>query len=750
MKCPVCLNELPDDAFFCSTCKTQVNRELLNSAPTPPPPPPPPPKMPQSERTGQQNPEQMLLNRYQIRRPLKKGGMGAIYEVFDVRLKKTWALKEMMEFFVNESDRTKATERFEREATMLASLSHPNLPRVIDFFEEQGHFYLIMDFIEGEDLQSLIKTHPDSQLPEKAVIDIAISILNILEYLHNLTPPIVYRDIKPANVMVRKNDGSIVLIDFGIARSITSDDTPKTEIGTVGYAPPEQYSGHPIPVSDIYALAATMHELLSGMPPRVPFQFQPLCELIPTINPTLERIIMKALELDPARRWRDAREMKEALQTLCAQPAQLSQQSIPVIAPMLSPHADFQSRIARYDEKDPSTRSLPGLESSELRPHRQTGGDIDRPAPSREEPASMKISNTIQHSQQSQTGSRVPLDIPSQLHGEGVSFVASITGERGLTSGSTSHLSPEKQNALQKLILYTKRFRDRKIIKCHKEPVSCFAFYPGKEMIVTASVNEGIKLLELPGGRVLSSFAENDKGIRTASFSTDGRLIAYNAKPRKVPIVDLKSKFKVSEFEKFDGDPYIITFHPAESVLIMGCLDGEIFVYNYSSQNYSRLKYYKLDLSALVLSGDGNYLVAGHIDGTLNVWDLPQKKLLKTLKRHDSTITSVAFAPNNKIFISSSSDGVMHLWSCQKLIQIRTLKSNTGGITSVVFVHDNPYICTSSEDRTIRFWDLPDGELNVILEKMPEEMTQIGYGLYNLSNFFAASMKNGELITWTL
>lgn len=676
--------------------------------------------------------------------------MGAIYEVFDVRLKKTWALKEMMEFFVNDSDRTKATERFEREATMLASLSHPNLPRVIDFFEEQGHFYLIMDFIEGEDLQSLIKTYPQSKLPKKVVLNVAISILNILEYLHNLTPPIVYRDIKPANIMVKSNDGSIVLIDFGIARSITADDTPKTEIGTVGYAPPEQYSGHPIPVSDIYALAATMHELLSGMPPRVPFQFQPLCELISDINPTLDRIIMKALELEPGRRWRDAREMREALETLCAQPAHSSQTALPVIAPMLPPHGDFQSRLLRYDERDPSTRSLPGLDSSELRPHMQTGSDTTKPIPPREEPLSAKMSQTMQDSQQGQTGSRSPFDIPSQLHGEGVSFVASTSGDQGLTSGSTSHLSPEKQNSLQKLMKYTKRFRDKKTVKCHKEPISCFAFYPQKEMIITATENEGIKLLELPGGRELSSFAESDKGIRTVSISSDGRLIAYSAKPRKVPIVDLKSKFKISEFEKFEGEPNIIAFHPMESILIMGCLDGDIFVYNYSSQNYSRLKYYKLDLSALVLSGDGNFLVTGHIDGTLNIWDLPQKKLLKTLKRHDSTITSLAFAPNNKIFASSSSDGVIHLWSCQKLIQIKTLKSNTGGITSVVFVHDNPYICTSSEDRTIRFWDLPDGELNVILEKMPEEVTQIGYGIYSFSNFFAAAMKNGELITWTL
>ncbi len=679
--------------------------------------------------------------------------MGAIYEVFDVRLKKMWALKEMMELFVNEGDKIKATERFEREATMLASLSHPNLPRVIDFFEEQGRFYLIMDFIEGEDLQSLIKRFPESRVPEKIVLKIATSILDILEYLHNIKPPIVYRDIKPANIMVRSSDGSIVLIDFGIARSITTDDTPKTEIGTVGYAPPEQYSGHPIPVSDIYALGATMHELLSGMPPRVPFQFQPLSELIPDISPILDGIIMKALELDPEWRWRNAGEMRVALEALSAQSSQPA--PTPLIAPMISPHTDFNAKLSRYDDRDHSTRSLPGLDSSELRPHihtvpLQTGPETAKPQPSREESISLKSSQTVQDSQGGHPSPRTPFDSPSQLHGDGVSFVASTGSDQGLTSGSTAHLSHDKQSALEKLLQYTRRFKEKKIVKCHREAISCFAFYPQKEMIATASENEGIKLLELPGGRELSSFAQQDKGIRTASFSSDGRLIAYNALPRKVPIMDLKSKFKISEFDKFDSEPFVITFHPLESIIIMGCVDGELYAYNYSSQNYSRLKYYKLELSALTLSGDGNFLITGHVDGTINIWDFPQKKLLKTLKRHDSTITSLAFAPNNKIFASSSSDGVIQLWSLQKLIQIKTLKSNTGGINSIVFVHDNPYLCSSSEDRTIRFWDLPDGELNVILEKLPEEVTQVGYGLYSFLKFFAAITKNGELIEWDL
>lgn len=259
----------------------------------------------------------IIQNRYKIIRPIKRGGMGAIYEVLDKRLHKNWALKEMMETFDNEQECNEARERFEREATLLASLTHPNLPRVIDFFDENGKFYLVMDYIAGKDLNDILKKQENRRLPINQVFNIIADILGILDYLHHRNPPIIYRDIKPGNIMVRTEDSKTFLIDFGIARSIAPESTdPKTEVGTVGYAPPEQYTGNPMPCSDLYALGATMHELISGVSPKIPFQFQSLKEIIPTISNEVNHIVLKALELDYHKRWQNAEEMLEAVKNV--------------------------------------------------------------------------------------------------------------------------------------------------------------------------------------------------------------------------------------------------------------------------------------------------------------------------------------------------------------------------------------------------------------------------------------------------
>ncbi len=256
----------------------------------------------------------IIQNRYKIIRPIKRGGMGAIYEVLDKRLHKNWALKEMMETFDNEQECNEARERFEREATLLASLTHPNLPRVIDFFDEKGKFYLVMDYIAGKDLNDILKKQENRRLPLEQVFRIIADILDILDYLHHRNPPIIYRDIKPGNIMVRTEDSKTFLIDFGIARSIAPESTdPKTEVGTVGYAPPEQYTGNPMPCSDLYALGATMHELISGVSPKIPFQFQSLKDMLPNISDAINHVVLKALELDYHKRWQNAQEMLKAV-----------------------------------------------------------------------------------------------------------------------------------------------------------------------------------------------------------------------------------------------------------------------------------------------------------------------------------------------------------------------------------------------------------------------------------------------------
>ncbi len=256
----------------------------------------------------------MVGTRYKIISLIKAGGMGAVYRATDGRLDRICAVKELFSDYDNSEDQDYAIRRFNSEAKILSKLQHDHLPVVYDYFIENGRYYLVMSFIEGEDLDTILEREGSPNLSEDKVVEWSKQILTVLDYLHNQEPPIIYRDIKPANIMIRK-DGRAMLVDFGIARVVNPEQrVSKTSIGTDGYAPKEQYKGHVEPRSDIYALGATMHHLLTGEVP-VPLDFEPISFFNSNITPSLEQIVMKALEREVYNRFEHAKEMLEALET---------------------------------------------------------------------------------------------------------------------------------------------------------------------------------------------------------------------------------------------------------------------------------------------------------------------------------------------------------------------------------------------------------------------------------------------------
>jgi outer membrane protein assembly factor BamB/tRNA A-37 threonylcarbamoyl transferase component Bud32 len=260
-----------------------------------------------------------LQNRYVIEGILGVGGMSVVYRGRDLRFKdvtRHCAVKEMYQHAPDSHTRMLKLRHFEREAGLLATLNHPAIPKVYDFFEEEGRVYLVQEMIPGKDLETILDNH-DSPIDQRRAVAWAIQICDVLSYLHNHTPePIVFRDMKPSNVLVTAED-RVFLIDFGIARLLDPEQRKGTMIGTEGYAPPEQYRGIAEPQGDIYALGATLHHLLSGSDPRVetPFTFQKrsICKPNPTVSPELEAIIFRAVEYEMTARWTTIEEFKQAL-----------------------------------------------------------------------------------------------------------------------------------------------------------------------------------------------------------------------------------------------------------------------------------------------------------------------------------------------------------------------------------------------------------------------------------------------------
>lgn len=259
----------------------------------------------------------VLQGRYVIEGTLGIGGMSVVYRGRDLRFKdvvRPCAIKEMYQSAPDSNTRLLNLKNFEREAGLLATLQHPAIPKVFDFFEENGRVYLILELIQGKDLETVLD-EAKGPLPEEWVARWAVQLCEVLSYLHNQKPePIVFRDMKPSNVMVTADD-RIILIDFGIARSLVR--TRGTVIGTEGYSPPEQYKGIAEPQSDLYALGATLHHLLTASDPRTetPFTFheRPLRQLNPQISPELAAVVEKALSYDLKTRWASAEEMHLAL-----------------------------------------------------------------------------------------------------------------------------------------------------------------------------------------------------------------------------------------------------------------------------------------------------------------------------------------------------------------------------------------------------------------------------------------------------
>lgn len=259
-----------------------------------------------------------LQNRYKILGVIGVGGMGAVYRAQDLRfpgVMRLCAVKEMINTASDPQVRQMIVRNFEREASILATLSHPAIPQVYDYFTEGSRSYLVEEYIPGKDLEARV-SEMEGFFSEATVVDWAVQLCDVLTFLHNHKPrPIIFRDLKPSNIMLDLH-GRIRLVDFGIAKLFQSGQKG-TMIGTEGYSPPEQYRGIAEPRGDVYALGATLHHLLSKQDPRLepPFSFKerPIHMTNPTASRELVSVVERALEYDLNARWGSAEEMRRAL-----------------------------------------------------------------------------------------------------------------------------------------------------------------------------------------------------------------------------------------------------------------------------------------------------------------------------------------------------------------------------------------------------------------------------------------------------
>jgi eukaryotic-like serine/threonine-protein kinase len=273
----------------------------------------------------------VLRDRYEVLELVGQGGMGAVYKAEDLRLRgRICALKEVLPELLARGVDEQAHEQFYREASTLARLDHPNLPKVSDYFSQDGREYLVMDFVPGRDLRQMIDDarRQDTFLPEEAVLGWATQLCEALTYLHTQEPPVVHRDIKPSNIKLTPR-GVVKLVDFGLVKLLQPDDSRTVTVvqgrGTAAYTPLEQYggdTGHTDVRADIYALGATLYHLLTCQAPADakqrflrPGSLTPPRDLNPRISPGVERAILAAMSQHPDDRPASVEEVRTMLFT---------------------------------------------------------------------------------------------------------------------------------------------------------------------------------------------------------------------------------------------------------------------------------------------------------------------------------------------------------------------------------------------------------------------------------------------------
>ena len=269
-------------------------------------------------QTGRLAPQSILHQRYLIVGHAGRGGMSAVYQAVDTQSgNRHVAIKEMSQGNLNTTELVEATARFQQEADLLGSLHHPNLPTIYDGFSEEGRSFLVMEYIDGKTLLQMLKDRGGQPLPVAHVLDYAIQLCDVLIYLHSHNPPIIFRDLKPTNVMIKGN-GHVVLIDFGIARFFKEGQAQDTVfLGSPGYAPPEQHgTSQTNPRSDLYSLGATLHCCLTGRDPfhaADRFAFPPVHQMNPLVPVELDQLIQRMVSLDEQQRPNSALEVRQAL-----------------------------------------------------------------------------------------------------------------------------------------------------------------------------------------------------------------------------------------------------------------------------------------------------------------------------------------------------------------------------------------------------------------------------------------------------
>ncbi len=603
----------------------------------------------------------LLKQRYRIIGQVGKGGFGAVYKAADLQFgNRLVAIKEMSQSSLSPQELVEATDAFKREALLLAGLTHPNLPRIYEQFTDIGRWYLVMDFIEGETLEEHLSKVKGGKLPVEKVLEIGVQLCMVLEYLHMRQPPIIFRDLKPANVMLTAY-GHIYLIDFGIARHFKPGQAKDTTaLGSTGYAAPEQYGkAQTTPRADIYALGATLHQLLSGNDPSdTPFQFVSLQFLSHPILARLEKLIMQMVSMDANNRPANISTVKQELQSIATQ--QLVGKTNPLqagIPPAYQPPAKLQipqRSTAPKPQPQRTTRYICSGHTSRV--------TAVAWSPRGTHIASASYDKTVRVWDTSH-GSSI---IIYRGHWDRVQAVSwSSDGTRIASAGDDGTVQVWDTATGQQILTY----------RGHSNAVNAVAWSPDGKRIASAGDDKTVQVWDVSNGGLVFTYRGHTKKVLAVAWSPDSKRIATGGEDKIVqvwtPIKDKNTFFGTlrltprSQFayQSHSGRVNGLVWSPNGQRIASVSYDKSMQVWDSSTgKKYIIHRNISAGLNAVAWSPDGRYLASGGNDKMVQVWDAITRNNIFTYRGHTGYVTAVTWSPDGKLLASASVDHTMQVW----------------------------------------------------------------------------------------
>lgn len=602
LHCATCGTDNPILAAFCFVCGQPLQAAVGGSSTA---------SLVQNHR---------LKERYHILEPIGKGGFGAVYKAADTLFSyRLVAIKEMGQSQLSPQERAEAIEAFKREAHLLAGLQHPNIPAIYDYFGEAGHWYLVMDFIEGETLEQYLGKSRGGYLPVEKALDIGIQLCTVLDYLHTRQPPIIFRDLKPANVM-RTANGQLYLIDFGIARHFKPGQSRDTvALGSPGYAPPEQYGkGQTTPRADIYALGATLHQLLTGDDPsQTPFRFAPFQLRSQTTPVGLDTLITSMLEIDEKRR-------------------------------PTSTHA-IMLELQRFVTR--RTGSPPGMLQPAIR-HVSPSSAVPRPSFSLSQPG---------------TGGATLGSLFVRYHGHAdrVRAVAwSPNGTHIVSAGEDNTAQVWEAVTGEHLFTYTG----------HTDRVNAVAWSPNGRLIASAGDDKAVRVWDATTGHHFLTYRRHSDWVRALAWSPDGKRIASAGDDAAVHVWEVTTRSNMF-FTKnvYRGDSQhirAVAWSPNGMSIASASDEATVHVWNVASRKPTLIyRGHADELRAVAWSPDGTSIASAAgsninycADNLVRIWDAASGETMYTFRCLSDYVLALAWSPNGQQIASASSDHSVSVW----------------------------------------------------------------------------------------